>query len=359
MGGPSRKQQKTREPPLRRRLSFRCGGRHVTSPAANIRDVTTDGTDDAITEAAGLLRAGRLVAFPTETVYGLGADATDDGAVAAIFAAKDRPAFNPLIVHFADAGGAARAVAFDERARQLASAFWPGALTLVLPRRRQCAISLLVSAGLDSVAVRVPDHAVARALLDAAGCPIAAPSANRAGRLSPSRAGHVAEELGGAVDLILDGGPCRLGVESTIVGLSGETAVLLRPGGIAVEVIESLIGPLAAPGGDPARPQSPGMGERHYAPGRPLKVNAPGAEDGEALLGFGPGAPQGAMNLSPNGDVAEAAANLFAMIRALDRPDVTAIAVMPIPQAGLGRAINDRLRRAAAGNPAGKNDGGG
>jgi L-threonylcarbamoyladenylate synthase len=324
----------------------------VTSPAANIRDVTTDGTDDAITEAAGLLRAGRLVAFPTETVYGLGADATDDGAVAAIFAAKDRPAFNPLIVHFADAGGAARAVAFDERARQLASAFWPGALTLVLPRRRQCAISLLVSAGLDSVAVRVPDHAVARALLDAAGCPIAAPSANRAGRLSPSRAGHVAEELGGAVDLILDGGPCRLGVESTVIDLTGAAPALLRPGGVAAEDIEALVGPLAPPGAGDAggAPKSPGLAGRHYAPERPLRLDAHEARPGEALLAFGPGAPPHELNLSPTGDVAEAAANLFAMLRALDRPqnsgDSGGIAVMPIPHSGLGRAINDRLSRA-------------
>ena len=349
MGGPSRKQQKSRESLLRRRLSFKSGGQHVTPPTTNIQSAT----DDAITEAAALLRAGKLVAFPTETVYGLGADATNDAAVAAVFAVKGRPAFNPLIVHFADAGGAARAVAFDERARQLADAFWPGALTLVLPRHRQCAISLLVSAGLDSVAVRVPDHAVVGALLEAAHCPIAAPSANRAGRLSPSRAGHVAEELGGAVDLILDGGPCSLGVESTVIDLTGAAPALLRPGGVTAEEIEALVGPLApadSPGGAGGAPKSPGLAGRHYAPARPLRLDAHEARPGETLLAFGPGAPAHELNLSPAGDVAEAAANLFAMLRSLDRPqnagDSGGIAVMPIPHSGLGRAINDRLNRA-------------
>ena len=306
-------------------------------------------TEAAIREAAGLIAAGKLVAFPTETVYGLGADATNDAAVAAIYAAKDRPAFNPLIVHFADAAQAGEAVEMDGRARELACAFWPGALTLVLPRRPRCALSPLVSAGLDSVAVRVPDHAVALALLRRAPCPIAAPSANRAGRLSPTRAEHVGQSLGAAVDLILDGGPCRLGVESTVIDLTGEAAALLRPGGVAAEDIEALVGPLAAAdGGTPGgAPKSPGLAGRHYAPGRPLRLDAREARPGEALLAFGPGAPPHALNLSPAGDLAEAAANLFAMLRALDRPEIAAIAVMPIPERGLGRAINDRLGRAA------------
>jgi L-threonylcarbamoyladenylate synthase len=222
-------------------------------------------------------------------------------------------------------------------------------LTLVLPRRAGCAVSLLVSAGLDTLAVRVPSHPVARSLLRAAGCPVAAPSANRAGRLSPTTAAHVAESLGGACAAIVDGGPCPVGVESTVVDLSGECAAVLRPGGVPVEDIEAVVGPLAAAAAAGKRPKSPGMLERHYAPGLPLRLNAVEARPGEALLAFGPGAPKAALNLSPGGDVAEAAANLFAMMRALDRPRFRAIAVMPIPERGLGRAINDRLRRAAAG----------
>ena len=303
-------------------------------------------TPDAITEAAALIRQGRLVAFPTETVYGLGADATDDNAVAAVFAAKDRPRFNPLIVHFAKTAAAAEAGDFDRRATDLARAFWPGALTLVLPRRAGCVVSLLVSAGLDTLAVRVPSHPVARSLLRAAGCPVAAPSANRAGLLSPTTAAHVAESLGGACAAIVDGGPCPVGVESTVVDLSGGSAAVLRPGGVPVEDIEAVVGPLAAAAAG-KRPKSPGMLERHYAPSLPLRLNAAEARPGEALLAFGPGVPGAALNLSPGGDVEEAAANLFAMIRALDRPRFQAIAVMPIPEQGLGRAINDRLRRAA------------
>ena len=316
----------------------------VTHPQADILPATPD----AIAGAAALIRQGRLVAFPTETVYGLGADATNDNAVAAVFAAKDRPRFNPLIVHFAETAAAAEAGDFDGRATDLARAFWPGALTLVLPRRAGCTVSLLVSAGLDTLAVRVPSHPVARSLLRAAGCPVAAPSANRAGRLSPTTAAHVAESLGGACAAIVDGGPCPVGVESTVVDLSGGTAAVLRPGGVPVEDIEAVVGPLAAAAEAGKRPKSPGMLERHYAPGLPLRLNAVEARPGEALLAFGPGAPKAALNLSPGGDVAEAAANLFAMMRALDRPRFRAIAVMPIPERGLGRAINDRLRRAAA-----------
>lgn len=306
--------------------------------------------DAAIDEAAALLRAGRLVAFPTETVYGLGADATSDEAAAAIFAAKNRPTFNPLIVHFPAAEAAGAAVVFDDRARALADAFWPGAMTLVLPRRSDGPVSLLASAGLDSLAVRVPSHPAARALLRAAGIPVAAPSANRSSSISPTTAAHVAEDLNGRIAMILDGGPCPVGVESTVIDLSTETPALLRPGGIAAEEIEAVIGPLAAPG-DGGAPKSPGMLSRHYAPGRPVRLNAEAAEPGEAFLGFGPGAPGATLNLSPSGDLKEAAANFFAMMRELDRDDYIGIAVSPIPRTGLGRAINDRLARAAT--PAG------
>jgi L-threonylcarbamoyladenylate synthase len=300
---------------------------------------------EAVHEAALALRRGGLVAFPTETVYGLGADATNDAAVTAIFAAKNRPQFNPLIVHFADADSAAAAVAFDGRARRLADAFWPGPLTLVLPRQTANGISLLVSAGLETVAVRVPGQPVARALLADVGLPIAAPSANRSFSVSPTTASHVAADLDGRIDLILDDGPCPLGLESTVVDLSTETPTLLRLGGLPVEDIEAVIGTLAAPTG--SAPKSPGMLSRHYAPGRPLRLNATAAGPDEALLGFGPQAPGATLNLSPQGSLEEAAANFFAMIRELDRGDFAAIAVSPIPQIGLGRAINDRLTRAA------------
>jgi len=300
---------------------------------------------EAIHEAALALRNGGLVAFPTETVYGLGADATSDAAVAAIFAAKNRPQFNPLIVHFADADSAAAAVTFDERAHRLAGAFWPGPLTLVLPRRAANGISLLVSAGLETVAVRVPRQPVARALLAEAGIPVAAPSANRSFSVSPTRASHVAADLDGRIDLILDDGPCPVGLESTVIDLSTAAATLLRLGGLAVEAIEAVVGPLAAPTGD--APKSPGMLSRHYAPARPLRLNATAAAPDEALLGFGPQVLGATLNLSPRGSLEEAAANFFAMMRELDRSEFTAIAVSPIPLTGLGRAINDRLKRAA------------
>lgn len=307
---------------------------------------------EAIDEAARVLRCGGLVAFPTETVYGLGADATSDAAVAAIFAAKNRPQFNPLIVHFADADRAAGAVAFDERARRLAEAFWPGPLTLVLPRRAANGISLLVSAGLDTVAVRVPRQPTARALLAEAGIPVAAPSANRSFSVSPTRASHVAADLDGCIDLILDDGPCPVGLESTVVDLSTAEATLLRLGGLPIEDIEAIIGRLAAPAD--GRPKSPGMLSRHYAPGRPLRLNAMEAGHHEALLGFGPQVSGATLNLSPRGILEEAAANFFAMMRELDRSEFVAIAVSPIPQIGLGRAINDRLKRAAT--PQGADD---
>ena len=308
--------------------------------------------DAAISEAAEILRAGGLVAFPTETVYGLGADASNDEAVAGIFAAKDRPSFNPLIVHVADATAAAALVAFTPIAKTLAAAFWPGALTLVLPRRPDCGISLLCSAGLDSLGVRAPAHPVAQRLLAACGRPLAAPSANRSGRISPTTADHVAESLGGRVPLILDGGPCALGLESTVLDLTGPRPLLLRPGGITEAEIEAVVGPLdSADESAPERPRSPGQLESHYAPSRPLRLEARAVGPREALLAFGPGAPAGAAataNLSPRGDLTEAAARLFAALHELDRAELEAIAVMPIPEDGLGRAINDRLRRAAA-----------
>ena len=306
-----------------------------------------------IAAAARRLRAGRLVAFPTETVYGLGADATDDRAVAALFAAKGRPRFNPLIAHVPDEAAARAAVVFDERAAALAAAFWPGPLTLVLKRRPDCAVSLLVSAGLDSLAVRAPAHPVARALLDAVGRPLAAPSANLSGKVSPTTAAHVAASLGGRVELILDGGRCAVGVESTVLDLGGATPVLLRPGAVTEEAIAAVLGVVparaAAPAAGAAR-RSPGLLDSHYAPDLPLRLDATGLRPGEALLAFGPLPLSGAAavaNLSPTGDPMEAAANLFAMLRELDRPGFAGIAVMPIPEHGLGRAINDRLRRAA------------
>ena len=304
---------------------------------------------ETIARAARLLRDGRLVGFPTETVYGLGGDATNESAVAAIFAAKRRPRFNPLIVHVPGLAEAEALAVFDGRARTLAAHFWPGPLSLVLARRSGSGLSLLASAGLDTVAIRAPSHPVAQALLRAAGRPVAAPSANRSGRLSPTEAGHVAEELGDAVALILDGGRCPMGLESTVLDLTAATPVLLRPGGVTREALAALLGSIS--GLSPAAIKSPGMLASHYAPALPLRCDAAEARPGEALLAFGPEPPPGFAEilwLSRSGDLAEAAANLFAMLRRLDRPPFTGIAVMPIPEHGLGRAINDRLRRAAA-----------
>jgi L-threonylcarbamoyladenylate synthase len=304
--------------------------------------------------AAALLRAGELVAFPTETVYGLGADATSDAAVAAIFAAKARPRFNPLIIHIIDERAARALVRFDARAAELARRFWPGPLSLVLPRLPDCPVSLLASAGLDSLALRVPGHPLPRALIRAVGRPIAAPSANRSGRVSPTTAEHVLAELDGRIAAVLDGGPCRVGVESTVVDLTGTEARLLRPGGAPAEAIEEIVGPLPRAATGEAAPRSPGMLESHYAPSLPLRLDAREVGPDEALLAFGRRPPRGAKEvrfLSRRGDLVEAAANLFAALRALDRPDFSAIAVMPIPQHGIGLAINDRLRRAAAPRP--------
>jgi L-threonylcarbamoyladenylate synthase len=299
-----------------------------------------------ITLATAALREGKLVAFPTETVYGLGADATNGKAVAAIFAAKGRPSFNPLIVHVKDRAAAETLVEFTPEARALADAFWPGALTLVLPRRENSPLSLLVSAGLDTVAIRVPSHPVAQRLLAATGKPIAAPSANISGQISPTTASHVAEELGDKVDVILDGGAAHVGVESTVIGFEAGRPVLLRPGGVAREDIERVAGPLATV--TATNVQSPGQLESHYAPRAKLRLNAHETQNGEALLAFGPSA--SSYNLSPTSDLKEAAANLFGMLRALDKTS-DSIAVMPIPNEGLGEAINDRLKRAAAPRP--------
>ena len=306
----------------------------------------------ALARAGELLRAGELVAFPTETVYGLGGDATNDRAVAAIFAAKGRPHINPLIVHVPDTAAAETVAVFNERAEALAEQFWPGPLTLVLPRRPEAGLSLLVSAGLDTVAVRAPNHPVGQALLKAARRPIAAPSANRSGAVSPTTPMHVVESLGDRIAAVLAGGRCPVGLESTVLDLSTETPVLLRPGAVLREEIERLIGPILVSAGDPDAPKSPGQLESHYAPAAAVRLNAHGAEDDEALLSFGPDrfvrGGREKLNLSLEGDLNEAAANLFHHLRALDKPGVRAIAVMPIPDEGLGVAINDRLRRAAA-----------
>ncbi len=311
-------------------------------------DVSTVREADAaaISAAGMLLRQGGLVAFPTETVYGLGADATNGEAVAAIFAAKARPRINPLIVHVKDTAQATEHAVFSAEAQALAEAFWPGPLTLVLPRRASTPISLLVSAGLETIAVRAPSHPVAAKLIAAAGVPLAAPSANPSGRISPTRARHVAEGLGDRLDMILDGGPTPVGIESTVIGFSENGPLMLRPGGVPREVIERIVGPLKAPAsGSPV--SSPGQLASHYAPRASLRLNAGEALPGEILLGFGPSASGGVLNLSPSGSLPEAAANLFAMLRALDA-EADAIAVMPIPATGLGEAINDRLQRAAA-----------
>lgn len=310
-----------------------------------------------IEEAAALLKAGELVAFPTETVYGLGADATQGRAVAAIYEAKGRPRFNPLIAHVADLAGADAIAEIDGLARRLAEAFWPGPLTLVLPHRAGSPIASLVTAGLDTIAVRVPSHPVALDLLRATGRPIAAPSANRSGHVSATTAAHVAADLGDRVAMILDDGPTPHGIESTILDVaSGDAPRLLRPGAVTAEAIAAVIGHMPArpvpSAGD--RPSSPGQLESHYAPALPVRLAATSPREGEAFLAFGPYAPAydgPLLNLSPRGDLAEAAANLFAALRRLDRSGATGLAVMPIPEHGLGAAINDRLRRAAAPRP--------
>ena len=310
----------------------------------------------AVAQAARVLSSGGLVAFPTETVYGLGADATDGRAVGRLYEAKGRPAFNPLIAHVADWQAALALARFDADAARLAQAFWPGPLTLVLPKSAGCPVAELATAGLDSIAVRVPGHAVAREILSAFGKPVVAPSANRSGHVSPTMAAPVEADLGGRIDLIIDGGAAPLGVESTIIACLG-APVLLRPGGVPRAAIERTLGRTLAeaawPRADNA-PIAPGMLASHYAPRTPLKLNAAALAPGEALLAFGAAPPAGAkdakhvLNLSPRGDLLEAAANLFSHLRMLDAAGASAIAVMPIPHDGLGEAINDRLARAAA-----------
>jgi L-threonylcarbamoyladenylate synthase len=308
---------------------------------------------ETIAAAAARLRAGGLVAVPTETVYGLAADATSDAAVAAIYAAKERPAINPLIAHVLDLEAAREHGVFSPEAERLARAFWPGPLTLVLPAAPVCRISLLARAGLNTVAVRAPAHETARALIEAAGVPLAAPSANRSGRVSPTSAAHVLADLNGRIDFILDGGPCRYGLESTIVEVAGGRPALLRPGAITREALESALGlPLELAGRSRTAPNAPGQLASHYAPNADLRLGAAEARADEAALDFGGllagSAASSRLDLSPSGDLIEAASHLFAYLRALDAGGATRIAVAPVPDHGLGAAINDRLRRAAA-----------
>ena len=304
----------------------------------------------AIEAAARCLHQGGLVAFPTETVYGLGADAGNGEAVARLYAAKSRPAFNPLIAHVASREAAHQLARFDDAADRLAAEFWPGPLTLVLPKQTDCGVADLALAGLDTVAVRVPAHPVAHTLLAAFGGPIVAPSANRSGHVSPTSAAHVLADLRGRIDMVIDAGPCTVGVESTIVSCL-DTPVLLRPGGVPRAEIERVLGHALAeaPIAEDA-PLAPGMLASHYAPKARLRLDADAARTGEALLAFGaaPAAAGVTLNLSPRGDLIEAAANLFSHLRALDASGVKSIAVMKVPHEGLGEAINDRLARAAA-----------
>ncbi len=309
-----------------------------------------------VARAAALLRAGALVAFGTETVYGLGADATNPRAVAAVFEAKGRPRFNPLICHYADADAAFADVAASPLAWRLAHAFWPGPLTLVLPRGPACKAALLAGAGLDTLAVRVPAQATALALLRAAGRPLAAPSANRSGQVSPTTAAHVMDGLSGRIAAVLDSGPCPVGVESTVLDLTGPRPALLRPGGVPAETVEALVGRIerGTPHAPARNPRSPGLLASHYAPTLPVRLNADAVGTDEALLAFGPALPgaETVFMLSADGDLREAAANLFAGLRWLDtegqRRGLRRIAAMRVPGQGLGLAINDRLARAAA-----------
>lgn len=324
-----------------------------TVPAATRR---LDPDAAGLAEAAALLRAGELVAFPTETVYGLGADATDPAAVARIFAAKERPRFNPLISHLPDLAAALAEGVFDAPARRLAETFWPGPLTLVVPAQPGSRISDLARAGLPSVALRVPAHPLAQALLSQVGRPVAAPSANRSGRVSPTRATHVLDDLAGRIAAVLDGGATPVGVESTVVACLGGPPRLLRPGGITRAALRAILGHDPAPpeAADADRPAGPGMLASHYAPRARVRLDATRIEAGEAVLLFGTTRPEGharacaALNLSPAGNTEEAAARLFGALRDLDASGAATIAVAPIPSDGLGEAIRDRLARAAA-----------
>ena len=305
----------------------------------------------SVCKAADIVRSGGLVAFPTETVYGLGADANNDEAVAALFAVKERPSFNPLIVHIPRRTSLGDVANCDARSLSLADRFWPGPLTMVLPRSVDSKVSWLATAGLDTVAVRMPDHPVALELISKVNGPVVAPSANMSGSVSPTTAGHVQESLKWGVEMIIDGGPCRIGIESTIINLVDNVPCLLRPGGISREVLEEEIGAIELNKINGLSPLAPGMLESHYAPSRPIRINVTEVMPGEALLAFGPSqlATDGeSLNLSLSGDLEEAASNLFSMLRQLDQAEFVAVAVMTIPELGIGRAINDRLRRAAA-----------
>lgn len=316
--------------------------RHVM-PYVKTRSLRADPA--GLNAAAQIWRDGGLVAVPTETVYGLGADACNDTAVAKIYAAKGRPSFNPLIVHLSDMAAADAYGHFNEDALRLAQAFWPGALTLVVPIRQGAGISRLVSAGLDSLAIRVPDHQIARDVLAAFGGPVAAPSANLSGRISPTTAAHVLAGLDGKIDAVVDGGACIVGVESTIVNCIG-APTLLRAGGVPIEALSACLGKPVLQANDPATPQAPGQLASHYAPLGQVRLNATDLRDGEILLGFG--AVNADLNLSRTGDLIEAAARLFDCLHQLDQMGAAQIAVSPIPMTGIGAAINDRLKRAAA-----------
>ena len=306
--------------------------------------------DEAIKLAASFLREGKLVAFPTETVYGLGADAYSDKAIAALYAAKGRPDFNPLIIHANSVDTLKKLVVWNEMAQALADQFWPGPLTLVLIRHKDCPVSLLASAGMETLAVRIPSHPVARKLIEETGRPLAAPSANASGKLSPTTPLHVEQSLGTKVDLILAAGKSQVGVESSVLNLTSKTPTLLRPGAITIEQLRKLLGEvLIATNENNGSPLSPGMLKSHYAPQLPLRLDAKSVEHNEAYLAFGPVLKicHHQLNLSENGDLEEAAANLFVMLHQLDQPNFSGIAVAPIPKTGLGVAINDRLKRAS------------
>ena len=342
---------------IRRNDAVHC---QTSQPKAPFRTMTAclAISDQSIAKAVTILAAGQLVAFPTETVYGLGADATNAAAVARIFAAKQRPAFNPLISHVASADAAFALGQKTSVAAALAAAFWPGPLTLILQRNDDSPVAVLTTAGLDKIGIRVPEHRGAQTLLQAFGKPIAAPSANPSGRISPSTAKHVLDGLDGRLDLVLDGGSCESGLESTIIDCTGDIARLLRPGGITRDALAAALAAancnpqidIAKPLADHENPVAPGQLASHYAPKAPVRLMAKTSIAGEELIGFGTvsGAGKLALNLSPSADLVEAAANLFSMLHAADAADIAKIAVAPIPDTGLGEAINDRLRRAAA-----------
>ena len=333
------------------------------APTAKQPELILEPDEDSMAKAVLSLHQGQLIAFPTETVYGLGADARNDQAITSIFEAKGRPSNNPLIVHVPDLESAKRYGSFNRQALSLAEQFWPGPLTLVVPRLEGAGLSPLVSAGLSTIALRVPANEIARSLLDAFGGPVAAPSANLSGLLSPTEPEHVEEMLKDQVSLILDGGACEQGIESTIIGFEGDVSVILRPGTLSIEEIEAIAGiqlkTVKSDSESPNIPQkltAPGQLRSHYAPNARLRLEATSADEGELMLAFGPDAPKGrpGVNLSPTGDLVEAAVNLYAYLHLLDDTGIAVIAVMPIPHEGLGVALNDRLRRAAAPRPIGE-----